>query len=203
MVESLVLQLQGVADCLLSLPFSELAAAGGPLSSPASQSDFPVFSGPPLANSSGVAASDVGLDVEQSDEGTPAVPGDASAATSATLGGPCHLTPWGILGIGLLGSRDGSGTIMWVLGLVLSLDPVHGSFFSPNASGSEEEVEPANVPEEHRPGGMGPITGRQARPRLYRPVLLTSLTRQTLALFITALFRLTLTICLAPCALFM
>ena len=60
----------------------------------------------------------------------------------------------------MLGAKDGGRIFPQALGLALSLGQVRGSFFSPNASGSEEEPVPAEpVPDGHRPGD-----GPHARP---------------------------------------
>ena len=155
-VENLVLQLQGVADCLLSLPFSELAADNAPPSPLASSSAVPVFSGPPVANSSVEEVSYAGLGVAQGAE-SPSATGDVSSAASPLFFRPSFLPSWSILGVGFLGSRDSGNMIMWVLGVVLSLDPVRGSFFSPNASGSEEDVEPAEAPQGAPPWRRAPF----------------------------------------------
>ena len=153
-VEGLVLQLQGVADCLLSLPFTELGEpTRPPPSSSSSQPAVPVFSGPPLENLSAVETSITVLVAEQDAENSHVSPGVTSppASTAPRVSRPTSL--WCILSLALLGSRDGIRITPGILGLVLSFDPVWGSFFSPNASGSEDEPEPARaVPEGHRPG---------------------------------------------------
>ncbi|CAE7209820.1 unnamed protein product, partial [Symbiodinium sp. KB8] len=107
-VEGLVLQLQGVADCLLSLPFTELGEpTRPPPSSSSSQPAVPVFSGPPLENLSAVETSITVLVAEQDAENSHVSPGVTSppASTAPRVSRPTSL--WCILSLALLGSRDG------------------------------------------------------------------------------------------------
>ncbi|CAE7660493.1 unnamed protein product, partial [Symbiodinium necroappetens] len=59
----------------------------------------------------------------------------------------------GILGMSLLGARAETRFLAGLLGVAASLDGVFGSYFTPDASGSEDDdAHPADVPEGHRPG---------------------------------------------------
>ena len=146
-VRDLALQLQGMAECLLSLPFSEndeRSQPSSPLSS--SQPPAPVFCGPPLA----LPTAD---DTEEPQPGPqdPAVASGSLPDSSNSRQGTPFL---GLCFLVLLGG--GVRVHPWVgaLGWASLVDGASGSYFTPNASASEdEEVHSEDVPEEgHRPG---------------------------------------------------
>ncbi|CAE7241055.1 unnamed protein product, partial [Symbiodinium microadriaticum] len=153
-VENLVLQLQGVADCLLSLPFTELGVPGRhTAASSSSQPAVPVFCGPPSANVSAVTEDVPATAAERADSPGSAMPDVASPPTSAAPHARRSMMPWSFLCLVLLGAKDSGSVFPRALGLALHLGQVRGSFFSPNASGSEEEPAPTEtVCEGHRPG---------------------------------------------------
>ena len=144
-VRDLAIQLQGMAECLLALPFAD-AGVRSQLSSPSSASQplVPVFSGPPNASppTDAEVVSQQVLQDQTAETGTP------SACSGFRQSVP-------FLGFFIVFCRGGIRGHLWlgVLWLASSIGQVSSSYFTPNASESEEAVvPPAEIPEGHRPG---------------------------------------------------
>ncbi|CAE7488040.1 unnamed protein product [Symbiodinium necroappetens] len=147
-VSDLAMQLHGLADCLTSLPiFAVEAPPAGPQSPCSSHNTAPVFCGPPA-------------DSVDATEGAPARAASPAGETSASVEldtsgarhGPsrpylCFLASF------LLTVRPRAPPLVRLVWLAASLDGAFGSYFTPNASGSEdEEAHSVDIPEGHRPG---------------------------------------------------
>ena len=147
-VTDLAMQLHGLADCLASLPTSEVEAIPAEPHSPSSgHHAAPVFCGPPTDSGdvAGETLDRVALRTE--DEGDGGDP-DASRARSVSS----H--PYLCLLVGfVLTVRSGAPHMGYLLWLLVSVEGVSGSYFTPNASESgDEESHTEAVPEGHRPG---------------------------------------------------
>ena len=144
-VRDLALQLQGMAECLLALPFDEPGTRPSPSShSPTSLPLAPVFCGPPLASVASESV-DTYSSCAQGQAAIPEVGPDSSRSRSAMP----------LLGLILVLFEGGPRVPFWAgfLWLALSVDGAWGSYFTPNASESEEEAAPpTDPPDNHRPG---------------------------------------------------
>ena len=145
-VRDLALQFRGMAECLLSLPFAanvEPSQPSSPVSS--SQPPAPIFCGPPLA-----------LPTEADSEEPPPGAHHLAVASEGLPDSSNSRTGTPTLNLGVLvflGSGVRGHPFVGALGIALLVDQVSGSYFSPNASASEDEaVHSEDVPEGHRPG---------------------------------------------------
>ena len=152
-VGDLALQLQGMADCLLSLPFASVRDLP-PVPQPESTSQpaAPVFRGPAPVSPSNREDSEAEPHAQDdAAEQVADAPGILASSSGRSFGHPTSLLYF--LGL-LIPPRSMVLEFHLVLLIQLSaLRGVSGSYFTPEASGSEDEdAHPAEVPEGHRPG---------------------------------------------------
>ncbi|CAE7867543.1 unnamed protein product [Symbiodinium necroappetens] len=152
-VGDLALQLQGMAERLLSLPFASVEDhMHSSQPSMPSQPSAPVFCGPPTESFSEQEVPEVEPCEQEDVTASALAPSEVSSVSPRRLCRRRAVLPC-ILGMSILPKRAAPRVFIGLLAYVTLFQGVSGSYFTPDVSGSEDDdIHSADVPEGHRPG---------------------------------------------------